>query len=238
MFKLTPFTKPCSESSKKVRMWTSANTVSCCKQWDASHVTSPWRPDKICSDWKALGIVQSARPSAQYGYRTNLVMHGRKSKKSFSSLPYLEHDVSRCLQKCSWRPNLGLDRRISTQAFRLFDLRIYIQLLATQGLLWRWKLHPDSQLSRFSKQQQPHRTSNFQFFALSLCLLCINYVSLLQVIICPKLQELLYYMHAFLTAKVASVDPAFMSRGNAGGRVQTWWWCSLLVKPPLLLLLL
>jgi len=42
-----------------------------------------------------------------------------------------------------------------------------------------------------------------------------------QVIICPKLQELLYYMHAFLTAKVASVDPAFMSRGNAGGRVQT-----------------
>ena len=24
-------------------------------------------------------------------------------------------------------------------------------------------------------------------------------------------------MHAFLTAKVASVDPAFMSRGNAGG---------------------
>lgn len=42
-----------------------------------------------------------------------------------------------------------------------------------------------------------------------------------EVIICPKLQELLYYMHAFLTAKVASVDPAFMSRGNAGGRVHT-----------------
>ena len=44
---------------------------------------------------------------------------------------------------------------------------------------------------------------------------------LLQVIICPKLQELLYFMHAFLTAKVASVDPAFMSRGNSAGRVQT-----------------
>merc|ERR1712001_79525 len=29
-----------------------------------------------------------------------------------------------------------------------------------------------------------------------------------EVIICPKLQELLYNMHAFLTAKVASVDPA------------------------------
>jgi len=42
-----------------------------------------------------------------------------------------------------------------------------------------------------------------------------------QVIICPKLQELLFNMHAFLTAKVASVDPAFMSRGNSGGRVQT-----------------
>jgi len=40
-----------------------------------------------------------------------------------------------------------------------------------------------------------------------------------QVIICPKLQELLYFMHAFLTAKVASVDPAFMSRGNSAGRV-------------------
>ena len=44
---------------------------------------------------------------------------------------------------------------------------------------------------------------------------------LFQVIICPKLQELLYFMHAFLTAKVASVDPAFMSRGNSAGRVQT-----------------
>ena len=42
---------------------------------------------------------------------------------------------------------------------------------------------------------------------------------LFQVIICPKLQELLYFMHAFLTAKVASVDPAFMSRGNSAGRV-------------------
>ena len=34
---------------------------------------------------------------------------------------------------------------------------------------------------------------------------------LLQEVICPKLQELLFFMHSFLTAKVASVDPAFMS---------------------------
>ena len=29
-------------------------------------------------------------------------------------------------------------------------------------------------------------------------------------VICPKLQELLFFMHSFLTAKVASLDPAFM----------------------------
>jgi len=29
-------------------------------------------------------------------------------------------------------------------------------------------------------------------------------------VICPKLQELLFFMHAFLTAKVASLDPAFL----------------------------
>jgi hypothetical protein len=34
-------------------------------------------------------------------------------------------------------------------------------------------------------------------------------------VICPKLQELLFFMHAFLTAKVASVDPAFMARASA-----------------------
>ncbi len=28
--------------------------------------------------------------------------------------------------------------------------------------------------------------------------------------VCPKLQDLLFYMHAFLTAKVASMDPAFL----------------------------
>ena len=32
-----------------------------------------------------------------------------------------------------------------------------------------------------------------------------------QEVICPKLQELLFFMHSFLTAKVASVDPSFMS---------------------------
>eukprot|EP00090_Calanus_glacialis_P000704 TRINITY_DN10474_c0_g1_i1.p1 TRINITY_DN10474_c0_g1~~TRINITY_DN10474_c0_g1_i1.p1 ORF type:complete len:538 (-),score=151.56 TRINITY_DN10474_c0_g1_i1:391-2004(-) len=30
-------------------------------------------------------------------------------------------------------------------------------------------------------------------------------------VICPKLQELLFFMHSFLTAKVASLDPAFMA---------------------------
>jgi len=30
-------------------------------------------------------------------------------------------------------------------------------------------------------------------------------------VICPKLQELLFFMHSFLTAKVASLDPAFIS---------------------------
>lgn len=35
-----------------------------------------------------------------------------------------------------------------------------------------------------------------------------------QVLICPKLQDLLFYMHAFLTAKVASLDPVFLSRGR------------------------
>merc|ERR1711970_1148438 len=29
-------------------------------------------------------------------------------------------------------------------------------------------------------------------------------------VICPKLQELLFFMHSFLTAKVASLDPSFM----------------------------
>ena len=29
-------------------------------------------------------------------------------------------------------------------------------------------------------------------------------------IICPKLQELLFFMHSFLTAKVASLDPSFL----------------------------
>ena len=32
-----------------------------------------------------------------------------------------------------------------------------------------------------------------------------------QVVICPKLQELLFFMHSFLTAKVASADPSFMA---------------------------
>ena len=45
----------------------------------------------------------------------------------------------------------------------------------------------------------------------------------LQEVICPKLQELLFFMHAFLTAKVASVDPAFMARGSAGTRYATSW---------------
>ena len=54
------------------------------------------------------------------------------------------------------------------------------------------------------------------------CLKNFYFLLLFQVIICPKLQELLYFMHAFLTAKVASVDPAFMSRGNSAGRV-TWF---------------
>lgn len=30
-------------------------------------------------------------------------------------------------------------------------------------------------------------------------------------VICPKLQELLFFMHSFLTAKVASLDPAFLA---------------------------
>ena len=29
-------------------------------------------------------------------------------------------------------------------------------------------------------------------------------------VICPKLQELLFFMHSFLTAKVASLDPSFL----------------------------
>ncbi len=33
-------------------------------------------------------------------------------------------------------------------------------------------------------------------------------------LICPKLQNLLFFMHAFLTAKVASLDPAFLNRGR------------------------
>lgn len=40
-----------------------------------------------------------------------------------------------------------------------------------------------------------------------------------QVLICPKLQDLLFYMHAFLTAKVASLDPVFLSRGRLS-------WCN------------
>eukprot|EP00095_Tigriopus_kingsejongensis_P005920 maker-scaffold825_size91437-snap-gene-0.16 protein:Tk05920 transcript:maker-scaffold825_size91437-snap-gene-0.16-mRNA-1 annotation:"gamma-1-syntrophin isoform x2" len=35
-----------------------------------------------------------------------------------------------------------------------------------------------------------------------------------QTLICPKLQDLLFYMHAFLTAKVASLDPVFLNRGR------------------------
>ena len=30
-------------------------------------------------------------------------------------------------------------------------------------------------------------------------------------VICPKLQELLFFMHSFLTAKVASLDPSFLT---------------------------
>lgn len=36
----------------------------------------------------------------------------------------------------------------------------------------------------------------------------------IQELICPKLQDLLFYMHAFLTAKVASLDPSFLNRGR------------------------
>ena len=36
-----------------------------------------------------------------------------------------------------------------------------------------------------------------------------------QVVICPKLQDLLFFMHAFLTAKVASADPTFMPKSAA-----------------------
>jgi len=36
-----------------------------------------------------------------------------------------------------------------------------------------------------------------------------------QVLICPKLQQLLFFMHAFLTAKVASLDPAFVTSSNS-----------------------
>ena len=35
-----------------------------------------------------------------------------------------------------------------------------------------------------------------------------------QELICPKLQNLLFYMHAFLTAKVASLDPTFLNKGK------------------------
>jgi len=34
--------------------------------------------------------------------------------------------------------------------------------------------------------------------------------SVTEEVICPKLQELLFFMHSFLTAKVASLDPTFM----------------------------
>lgn len=39
-------------------------------------------------------------------------------------------------------------------------------------------------------------------------------LSIFQVLISPKLQNLLFYMHAFLTAKVASMDPAFLTHGR------------------------
>ena len=45
----------------------------------------------------------------------------------------------------------------------------------------------------------------------------VNYLQqyvFFQNLICPKLQNLLFYMHAFLTAKVASMDPTFLSRGR------------------------
>lgn len=37
---------------------------------------------------------------------------------------------------------------------------------------------------------------------------------LFQELICPKLQNLLFFMHSFLMAKVASLDPTFLSRGR------------------------
>ena len=35
--------------------------------------------------------------------------------------------------------------------------------------------------------------------------------SVTEEVICPKLQELLFFMHSFLTAKVASLDPSFLT---------------------------
>lgn len=132
---------------------------------------------------------------------------------------FLEYNFSRCLQKCAGRVNFTLDRWLSTKTFCVPYICLQLQLFSAQRFLRRWKCNFKTSIRRCKGKQGSSWRGNiiikhhsfFWYIWFGLNTQIIDKPILLQEVICPKLQELLFFMHSFLTAKVASVDPAFMS---------------------------